>query len=130
MTEKNIANLETASALSRETTRKNDQYISPSVDIFETDEGLTLIADMPGLDDDSLDVTIDQGVLTLQGNAPAGSGDYHTREFAMAGYWRQFLLSDIFDAEQAEATIRQGVMTLKIPKAEKAKPKRIEVSVH
>ena len=130
MTEKNIANLETASALSRETTRKNDQYISPSVDIFETDEGLTLIADMPGLDDDSLDVTIDQGVLTLQGNAPAGSGDYHTREFAMAGYWRQFLLSDIFDAEKAEATIRQGVMTLKIPKAEKAKPKRIEVSVH
>ena len=130
MTEKNIANLETASALSRETTRKNDQYISPSVDIFETDEGLTLVADMPGLDDDSLDVTIDQGVLTLQGNAPAGSGDYHTREFAMAGYWRQFLLSDIFDAEQAEATIRQGVMTLKIPKAEKAKPKRIEVSVH
>ncbi len=130
MTEKNIANLEPASALSRETTRKNDQYISPSVDIFETDEGLTLVADMPGLDDDSLDVTIDQGVLTLQGNAPAGSGDYHTREFAMAGYWRQFLLSDIFDAEKAEATIRQGVMTLKIPKAEKAKPKRIEVSVH
>ena len=130
MTEKNIANLEPASALSRETTRKNDQDISPSVDIFETDEGLTLVADMPGLDDDSLDVTIDQGVLTLQGNAPAGSGDYHTREFAMAGYWRQFLLSDIFDAEKAEATIRQGVMTLKIPKAERAKPKRIEVSVH
>jgi len=130
MTEKNIANLEPSSALSRETTRKNDQYISPSVDIFETDEGLTLVADMPGLDDDSLDVTIDQGVLTLQGNAPAGSGDYHTREFAMAGYWRQFLLSDIFDAEKAEATIRQGVMTLKIPKAERAKPKRIEVSVH
>ena len=130
MTEKNIANLEPASALSRETTRKNDQYISPSVDIFETDEGLTLVADMPGLDDDSLDVTIEQGVLTLQGNAPAGSGDYHTREFAMAGYWRQFLLSDIFDAEKAEATIRQGVMTLKIPKAERAKPKRIEVSVH
>jgi len=130
MTEKNIANLEPASALSRETTRKNDQYISPSVDIFETDEGLTLVADMPGLDDDSLDVTIDQGVLTIQGNAPAGSGDYHHREFAMAGYWRQFLLSDNFDAEQAEANIKQGVMTLKIPKAEKAKPKRIEVSVH
>ena len=48
----------------------------------------------------------------------------------MAGYWRQFLLSDIFDAEKAEATIKQGVMTLKIPKAEKAKPKRIEVSIH
>ncbi len=51
MTEKNIANLEPTSALSREITRKNDQYISPSVDIFETEEGLTLVADMPGLDD-------------------------------------------------------------------------------
>jgi HSP20 family molecular chaperone IbpA len=48
----------------------------------------------------------------------------------MAGYWRQFLLADTFDAEKAEAAISQGVMTLKIPKAEKAKPKRIEVSVH
>ena len=75
MTEKNIATLEPTSALSRETTRKNDQYISPLVDIFETEEGLTMVADMPGLDDDSLDVTIDQGVLTLQGSAPAGAGD-------------------------------------------------------
>ena len=48
----------------------------------------------------------------------------------MAGYWRQFLLSDSFGAEQAEASIKRGVMTLKIPKAEAAKPKRIAVSVH
>ena len=107
-----------------------ERMLRPPVDISEDAEGITLVADMPGLDDDSLDVTIDQGVLTIQGNAPAGSGDYHDREFAMAGYWRQFLLSDIFDAEKAEATIRQGVMTLKIPKAERAKPKRIAVSVH
>ena len=130
MSEKNIANLESSSALSRETTRKNDQYISPSVDIFETEEGLTIVADMPGLDDHSLEVTIDQGVLTLRGEAPAGAGGFHYREFAMAGYWRQFLLSDTFDAEKAKAAIKQGVMTLKVPKAEKAKPKRIEVSVH
>ena len=130
MSEKNIANLESSSALSREATRKNDQYISPPVDIFETEEGLTIVADMPGLDDNSLDVTIDQGVLTLRGDAPAGAGDFHYREFAMAGYWRQFQLADTFDAEKAEAAISQGVMTLKIPKAEKAKPKRIEVSVH
>ncbi len=48
----------------------------------------------------------------------------------MAGYWRQFVLSDSFDAEQADGSIKNGVMTLKIPKAEAAKPKRIEVSVH
>lgn len=130
MTEKNLTNLEKSSALSREATRKSDQYISPAVDIFENDEGLTLVADMPGLDDKSLDISIDQGVLTIKGDAPTGSGDFQYQEFAMAGYWRQFQLSDSFDAEKAEASIKNGVMTLKIPKAEAAKPKRIEVTVH
>lgn len=130
MSENKLANVESSSQLSRETTRKNDQYISPAVDIFETDEGLTLMADMPGLDEKSLDISIDQDVLTIKGDAPAGAGDFHYREFAMAGYWRQFILSDAFDAEKAEASIKQGVMTLKIPKAEAAKPKRIQVSVH
>jgi HSP20 family molecular chaperone IbpA len=129
MTGKSLANLKT-SALSREKTRKNDQYICPGVDIFESDDGLTLVADMPGLDDKSLDVSIEQGVLTIKGDAPTGVGEYQSQEFAMAGYWRQFLLSENFDAAKAQASIRNGVMTLRIPKAEKAKPKRIEVSVH
>lgn len=129
MTEKNLTNLESSSVVS-EATRKNDQYISPSVDIFETECGLTLVADMPGLDEKRLEVSIDQGVLTIKGDAPAGAGAFYHREFAMAGYWRQFVLSDSFAAEKAEASIRQGVMTLKIPKAEAAKPKRIAVSVH
>ena len=130
MTEKNLANLNKPSVLSREETRKNDQYISPSVDIFEAEDGLTLVADMPGLDDKSLDISFDQGVLTISGDAPAGAGQFHYQEFDMAGYWRQFLLSDAFDVAKAKATIRHGVMTLEIPKAEAAKPKKIEVSVH
>jgi HSP20 family molecular chaperone IbpA len=92
MSENKLANVESSSSLSREATRKNDQYI--------------------------------------KGDAPAGAGNFQYREFAMAGYWRQFILSDAFDAEKAEASIKQGVMTLKIPKAEAAKPKRIQVAVH
>lgn len=130
MTNKNLAHLESSSALSREKTRQNNQYISPAVDIYETKEDLTLVADMPGLDEESLEITIDQGVLTVQGKAPAGAGDFQYREFSMAGYWRQFVLPDTFDAEKAQAAINQGVVTLKIPKAEAAKPKRIEVTVH
>ena len=129
MTEKNLTNIE-KSSLERETTRHSDQYISPAVDIFESADGLTLVADMPGLDDKNLEVSIEQGVLTIKGEAPTGAGEFSHREFAMAGYWRQFVLSDSFDAEKAEASIRHGVMSLKIPKAEAAKPKRIEVSVH
>lgn len=130
MTDKSLASMEKPSVLSREATRRNDHYISPVVDIFESEDVLTLVADMPGLDEKSLDISIDQGVLTIKGEAPTGAGDYQYQEFAMAGYWRQFMLSDSFAAEKAEASIKQGVMTLKIPKAEAAKPKRIEVTVH
>lgn len=129
MNEKNLSSVE-SQAMTRQAARRYDQYISPLVDIFETDEGLTLVADMPGLDDKSLDISIEQNVLTIKGDAPAGKGEGHLSEFAMAGYWRQFVLSDNFDAEKADAFIKHGVMTLKIPKAEAAKPKRIEVSVH
>ena len=130
MIEKNLANVDTSSALAREATRNNDQYLSPAVDIFESEQGLTIVADMPGLDDKSLEISVEKGVLTIKGDAPAGAGDVQYREFAMAGYWRQFILSDTFDAEKAEGAIKHGVMTLHIPKAEAAKPKRIPVSVH
>jgi HSP20 family molecular chaperone IbpA len=130
MTDKSLANMEKPTALTRETTRKSDQYINPAVDIFESAEGLTLVADMPGLDEKSLDISIEEGVLTIKGDASTGVGDFHYQEFAMAGYWRQFLLSDSFDVEKAKASIKHGVMTLEVPKAEAAKPKRIEVTVH
>lgn len=125
-----LKNLDKSTALSREATRKNDQYINPAVDIFESADGLTLIADMPGLDEKSLDINIENGVLTIKGEASAGDGDFHHQEFAMAGYWRQFLLSDSFDVEKAKASIKHGVVTLEMPKAEAAKPRRIEVTVH
>ncbi len=129
MTEKNLTNV-ASSALAREAARRNYQYLSPAVDIFETEEGLMLVADMPGVDDKSLEISIEQEVLTIRGEVPAGSGDFRHKEFALAGYWRQFVLSDIFDAEKTDGSIRNGVVTLKIPKAETSRPKRIEVSVH
>lgn len=130
MNEKPLATTATSSSLSRERTRTDERYINPAVDIYETEEGLTLVADVPGLDDKSLNISIDQGVLTIEGDAPAGTGDLHYREFAMAGYWRQFQLPETLDAEKARAEVRHGVLTLHLPKAAAARPKRIEVTVH
>lgn len=130
MNEKSLAKNETSSTRSREATRTGERYISPAVDIFETDDGLTLIADVPGLSDKTLDISIEQGILTIQGDAAAGAGEFKYREFAMAGYWRQFQLAETFDAAKAHAEVKHGVLTLHLPKAEAAKPKRIEVSVH
>lgn len=130
MNEKSLAKSETSSISAREATRTGEHYISPAVDIFETDDGLTLVADVPGLSDKTLDISIEQGILTIQGDAAAGSGDFKYREFAMAGYWRQFQLAETFDASKAQAEVKHGVLTLHLPKAEAAKPKRIKVTMH
>jgi HSP20 family molecular chaperone IbpA len=130
MSDKQLANNQKASALSREATRTGERYISPAVDIFETEEGLTLVADVPGLSEKSLNISIEQGILTIEGEAAAGMGDFMYREFAMTGYWRQFQLPESLDAEKAKADVKHGVLTLHLPKAEAAKPKRIEITVH
>ena len=130
MNEKSLANRETSSINAQEATRTGEHYVSPAVDIFETDDGLTLVADVPGLSDKTLDISIEQGLLTIQGDATAGSGEFKYREFAMSGYWRQFQLAETFDAAKAHADVRHGVLTLHLPKAEAAKPRRIKVTMH
>ena len=126
MTDKNMT-VSKDQAVNREATRSQARYINPPVDIFETAEGLTLVADVPGLDEKSLEINVDQGVLTIEGKAVFGNGDLLWREYAMDGYWRQFQLSDSFDAQKANAEIKNGVLTLYLPKAEAAKPLKITI---
>ena len=126
MTDKNMT-VSKDQAVNREATRSQARYINPPVDIFETAEGLTLVADVPGLDEKSLEINVDQGVLTIEGKAVFGNGDLLWREYAMDGYWRQFQLSDSFDAQKAKAEIKNGVLTLYLPKAEAAKPRKITI---
>jgi HSP20 family molecular chaperone IbpA len=112
---------------SREATRAQTRYVTPPVDIIETEEGLTLVADVPGLDEKSLEISVDQGVLTLEGKAQFGSGELLWKEYAMDGYWRQFQLPETFDASKAKAEVKHGVLTLHLPKAEAAKPRKIAI---
>lgn len=93
---------------------------TPAVDIYETEEALIMVADMPGVDEENLQVEIARGILTLEGDFGRDEG-YRTE------YFRQFKLSDRFDAEAGEAALKDGVLTLKLPKAEAEKPKRIAV---
>ncbi|PLX75372.1 MAG: molecular chaperone [Desulfuromonas sp.] len=130
MTDKNLTASNSQAASPRETTRSDQQYIRPAVDIYETDQGLTLIADVPGLDESSLEISVDKGVLTLEGRASAGTGEYLYHEFNMAGYWRQFQIPDTLDASKAKAEVKYGVLNLHLPKVEAAKPRRIEITVH
>lgn len=115
---------------SREETRSNDKFIRPAVNIIETEEGLVLTADIPGATKESLDVNVEKGILTI--SAPAqhtlpGTSLY--REFELANYYRQFSIPESLDHEKAVADYANGILTLRIPKAEVAKPKRIEVQI-
>ena len=115
----------------KEATR-DQHYISPAVDIFETEDALTLVADMPGVEKDKLDIDVDQGILSITaGTGKVADGQAIYREFRPRGYYRQFRLLEDFDADKAEAELKNGVLTLRLPKAESAKPKKIVVkTVH
>jgi HSP20 family molecular chaperone IbpA len=114
----------------REETRAQERYIIPPVDIFETGDGLTVVADLPGVEQKSLDVRVADGVLTLQGRtAHIAPGTPLDREYELLHFYRQFELPEEVDADRISAELKHGVLTLRLPKRERAKPRKVEVSV-
>lgn len=132
MAEKTVATpmdaQETAQA--RETTREEERFVSPPVDIYETEEGLVLLADIPGVTADRLSVDVKDDVLTIEGRTEHPSeGTPVYQEFELPNFFRQFQLSEQVDVARITASLKHGVLTLKLPKAEAAKPKTIKVQV-
>lgn len=114
----------------REETRASERYIKPAVNIIETEEGLTLAADLPGAAKESLDVNVENGILTI--NAPVLSsmpGQAVYSEFELAHYYRQFAIPEILDQAKVKADFTNGILTLHLPKEEAAKPHKIEIKV-
>jgi HSP20 family protein len=119
-----------ATATGRERTRDQERYIHPPVDIYENPEGLVLLADLPGVAPGDLDVRLEDNILTIQAKAKHGiSAEPIYREFELFNFFRQFELSDQVDQGKITARLSHGVLTLELPKAEKAKPRQITVQV-
>jgi HSP20 family protein len=115
---------------SREETRAPERFLRPSVSIVEDENGLLLTADLPGASKESLSINMEKGILTI--NAPASRqmpGRPLYTEFEWAPYYRQFQVPDLIDQAKVKAEFNNGVLTLHLPKAEAAKPRRIEVEV-
>jgi HSP20 family protein len=132
MAEKTVAAVPSGQQLAtgREGTRAQDRYVLPPVDIYETSESLVLMADLPGVSKEDLDLRVDNNVLTLQGKSShAASGEAIYREYELVNFFRQFELSEQVDQEKIAADFKQGVLTLHLPKVEKLKPRQIEVKV-
>jgi len=104
---------------------------SPAVDIFETATEITVLADMPGVTSDHLEIDLRDGVLTLEGRVEptrAEGQDVVISEYVESGtFFRKFSLSDTIDQTKIDATLTDGVLRLRLPKVEKAQPRRIEV---
>ncbi|TVS15859.1 MAG: Hsp20/alpha crystallin family protein [Gammaproteobacteria bacterium] len=124
----------TAQALAPETegleqTRPRRVY-RPLADIYETDSGIVLSLEMPGVPADGVEVTLEKRVLTIRGRAGVKRPETYRQIYAEYGegdYERSFTLSADIDAERINAVCRHGVLTLELPKAEEAKPRQINV---
>lgn len=109
------------------------KVFTPAVDILETAHELRLYADLPGVSKDSINITIDQDVLTLQGDvdsSPIEGYELEYREYDIGDFQRSFTLIDTIDQDKIEANYNNGVLELVLPKAEKAKPKRIDIKTN
>jgi HSP20 family protein len=111
-------------------TRDDAFYIAPPVDIFENENALVVIADLPGVGKDGVEIHVDDNILTIKGNAKyTQPATVLRQEFTLQNYYRQFQLSDEVDQSKISAESKNGVLTITLPKAEKTKPKQIKVKV-
>lgn len=114
----------------REQTTPGRVY-SPSVDIFEDDQALTIVADMPGVPSENVTIDLRDDVLSLSG-VPSVSvpeqEEYILREYDTGKYFRQFTLSEVIDQANIKANLSNGVLRVTLPKVGPAKPRRIKIT--
>ena len=105
------------------------EFVSPEVNICETKDGYVLQAEMPGVNKDGLEITLEDNELTLVGHRQADplNGEPLLRESRGADYRRVFELDPAIDRGKVSARMEQGVLTLTLPKSERVKPKKIKL---
>ena len=114
----------------REALREGAQHLRPPVDIYETKEGLVVVADLPGVEEENLRIHVDKEVLTIAGETrPIAPRDPIWSEFRLLNFYREFTLPEIVDAANINAELKHGVLTINLPKMEQAKPRQTEVNV-
>jgi HSP20 family protein len=103
---------------------------TPSVDIFENEKEIVLLADMPGVKVGDLNIDLRENTLTLNGGVEPVQGDGEEDvviEYEVGKFYRQFALSELVDQEKIDAQLKDGVLRLTLPKVEKATPRTITV---
>ena len=114
----------------RRETRRPGTYFQPPVDILETPDELVVVADMPDVPPDAVDIDLKGDELSIEGRV--AREDYEGLkplyvEYGIGGYYRNFALGEMIDRAGIKAQLKNGVLVLKLPKAEAARPRRIAV---
>ena len=116
--------------LEREARQDRETALVPPVDIVEDADGITVRADLPGVSREDVSIGVDGETLTLEARVTLGESSAMQpiyAEIRVAQYKRSFVLSADLDTSKIDAAIRNGVLTLRVPKVERAKPRRITV---
>ena len=110
---------------------RSGRVYSPNVDIVELENELLLLADVPGVKPDDVEISYEQGLLTLharvQPRQDEDKTDYVAREYGMGDFYRSFQIGEGIDPEKIEADLKSGVLTVKIAKRPDALPRKIKV---
>jgi len=116
-------------APARESGTREGAYFEPPVDIYETDEALVLHADVPGTANEDVETHLEDNLLTITAPVKEVDGEWRLAydEYAVGHYVRQFRLGQQIDQAKITATLKDGVLTLVLPKVDAARPRRIQV---
>jgi len=107
------------------------RYYVPDTDIYETDDALTVVLEMPGVDKDNVEIGLEDDVLTIEGRIDFSKYESMQpvyTEYNVGHYTRKFSVGSKIDQDKITAEIEDGVLTLHLPKAEEAKPRRIKIN--
>ncbi len=113
-------------------TPEQERLYAPAVDISEDSDHIRLVADMPGVDQSTVSVTVESGVLSIEGQACVEAPEGYAcvgREFCAGRYRREFTLSDAVDTERISARVRHGVLEVQLPKREQVKARKVKIEV-
>jgi HSP20 family protein len=104
---------------------------TPEVDIFETDMAITLLADIPGVKPEKLNIDLRDNILTITGDVDrleSADEEFLALEFETGRYYRQFTLSEVIDQTKIDANLNLGVLRLSLPKVAKVAPRKIAIT--
>ncbi len=110
----------------------DERVIVPPVDVFETQNEYVIKADMPGVDKQDVDITLDNDVLAINGKINQNGNETNLKysEYSLYNFCRNFNVGKDINGDAIKASMENGVLTLTLPKKEEVKPKKIEITTH